>query len=381
MALYFEKPQGTRDLLPEKVMVIREVIAKAQQLIKTWGYEEIETPIIEYFQTVGVNSQIPEEKLIKFLDSQGKTVVLRPDLTTPIARFAASVYKDVELPLRLMYLGSAYRNNGSRGLEEVKQLDIELIGVKDLTGDAEVIALALKTILSYPVQGVKLAIGHTKFLKALLQQIGCCPKEEKKLFNSLLERDYVSFRQIVEALDLTDLNKDHLFQVLKLRGSLDEVIKAKNWFNSKEWQDIFKELESLWQILEEYAITQYINYDLTLVGSQNYYTGLIYNGYCAGHPYPICSGGRYDNLLSTFDRTAPATGFAVYLDDLIKVIDNNYLDEDNQKIIILYSKANRLKAINEANQLREAGKIVVMAPKEEVSSSYLKIFNQVIQLN
>ena len=97
MPLYFEKPTGTKDLLPKKVLLNQRISNQAQSFIEKWGYEEIETPIIEYYKTVGLYSQIPEEKLIKFLDTSGSTVVLRPDLTTPIARFAASVYQDVEL--------------------------------------------------------------------------------------------------------------------------------------------------------------------------------------------------------------------------------------------------------------------------------------------
>lgn len=380
MPLYFEKPIGTRDLLPEKVLQYQKIISMAQSFIKTWGYEEIETPIIEYFQTVGLFSQIPEEKLIKFLDASGYTVVLRPDLTTPIARFASSVYRDVDMPLRLTYIGDVYRIKSNSGLEEIKQLDVELIGVKDLTGDAEVITLAIKTILNYPISGVKVAVGHTKFLQVLLTEIACPPKEGKKLFNSLLERDFVGFRETVETLKIPQEYKNYFNQVLKLKGNLSKVLTAKNWFNTSQWKDIFAQLEDLDQILVEYGISPYINYDLTLVGSQNYYTGLIYNIYCVGHPYPICFGGRYDNLLASFDRPASATGFAINLDDLIKVININKFQYQHRKTLILYSSFHRLAAINKANELRKCGEIVVIAEKNTVSTGFIQGFTEIISL-
>lgn len=380
MPLSFEKPLGTRDLLPVRVLQNKKVIGQAQDFIKTWGYEEIETPIIEYFQTVGLYSQISEEKFIKFLDTSGSTVVLRPDLTTPMARFASSVYGDVELPLRLTYTGSVYRTKGNAGLEEIKQLDVELIGAKDLTGDAEVITLAIKTILNYPITGVRAAVGHTQFLQVLLTEIGCPHKECKKLFNSLLERDFVGFRETLEILEIPQEYKNYLNQVLKLKGNLANVLIAKNWFNTPLWNDIFAQLEDLDQILVEYGISPYINYDLTLVGSQNYYTGLIYNIYCVGHPYPICSGGRYDNLLASFDRPAPATGFAINLDDLIKVININDLKFEQRKILIVYNSLRRLEAINKATELRKSGEIVVIAEQNTVSSSFIQGFTETISL-
>jgi ATP phosphoribosyltransferase regulatory subunit len=383
MPLYFEKPTGTKDLLPEKVRLNQRVSRKAQSFIETWGYEEVETPIIEYFKTVGLYSQIPEEKLIKFLDTSGSTVVLRPDLTTPIARFAASIYQDMELPLRLSYIGSVYRNkaNYGLGLEEIKQLDVELIGVQDLTGDAEVIALAVKTILNYPISEVKVTVGHTNFLKILLAEVACPILEQKLLFNSLLERDYVGFRKIIETLSISQIYKEYLQKVLKLRGRLTDVLEARDWFNTPQWQGIFTEMADLAQILEEYEITPYINYDLTLLGSQNYYTGLIFNIYCAGHPYPLCTGGRYDNLLASFKRPAPATGFAINLDDLVKVINSEGLESQKEKTIILYSPASRLRAIKKANQLRAEGEVIVIADQDKVTEGFLQRFTKRVVLD
>src|SRR5690554_6919729 len=91
----FEKPIGTRDILPEKLLEIKQISTDIKKTLSQWGYEEIDTPLIEYQQTVGFFSKIPDDRFIRFLDPVGKAVILRPDFTTPIARFVASTYKDV----------------------------------------------------------------------------------------------------------------------------------------------------------------------------------------------------------------------------------------------------------------------------------------------
>ncbi|NLW25376.1 MAG: ATP phosphoribosyltransferase regulatory subunit [Clostridia bacterium] len=320
MPLSFEKPPGTKDILPEKVKLIQNVINSAKELAQDWGYQEIVTPIIEYQETVGLYSKIDEEKLIKFLDFSGKTVILRPEFTTPIARFVSSVYKDVDFPIRLMCQGHVYRNLGNKGIQEINQLDVELIGVKDLAADAEVIALAVKIIVKVIQTNFKVTIGHTQFLKILLEEIKCPPKEQNHLYKSLLDNDYVNYKNVVNNLNIIDKYKSYLLQVLKLRGELGNILEAKDWFKTSQWQNVFQDFSNLWEKICSYQIQKNVGFDLTLVGSQNYYTGLIFNIYCQGSPVPVCTGGRYDGLLSSFGRPAPATGFAINIEDLITLV-------------------------------------------------------------
>jgi len=320
----FEKPTGTRDILPEKLKQIRRISTDIRELLEKWGYEEVDTPLIEYQQTVGLFSKIHDDNLIKFLDPVGKTVILRPDFTTPIARLAASTYRDVDYPIRLMYQGKVYRNSGSKGIAEINQIGMELIGLDSLEGDAEVITLAVQTILKSTGANFKVAVGHTQFLKLLLKQMECDPSLQEQMFQSLLDHDYVAYRKLVNDLKIKDLYKDYLLRILKMRGSFEYISDGQTWFNSPEWQAIFQELSELWTILKEYQVTDFVGLDLSLVGRQNYYTGIIYHVYCEGHPYPACSGGRYDNLLESFGRPGSATGFAVNIDSLLKIVDSEY---------------------------------------------------------
>ncbi|MGI6227452.1 MAG: ATP phosphoribosyltransferase regulatory subunit, partial [Peptococcales bacterium] len=252
MPFVFEKPTGTRDILPEKLKQMRRISADIKELFRRWGYEEIETPFIEYHRTVGVLSEIQEDKLIKFLDPRGKTVILRPDFTTPIARLAASVYKDADYPVRLMYEGKVYRNEGRIGALEINQIGMELIGEPSLEGDAEVINLLVQAILKSTQARFKVAVGHTRFLTLLLSEVGCNSLSQEQIFQALLENDYVTYKKLVDNLQIENSFKDFLLRILKMRGSLKNIFEAQSWFDSLEWRGIFQELFDLWHILGQY---------------------------------------------------------------------------------------------------------------------------------
>ena len=95
----FEKPLGMRDTLPELYEVKHRTRSAISEEMKRWGYQFIETPALEYYDTVGAASAILDQQLFKLLDQQGHTLVLRPDMTSPIARVAASKLLKEELPL------------------------------------------------------------------------------------------------------------------------------------------------------------------------------------------------------------------------------------------------------------------------------------------
>lgn len=126
----FEKPTGFRDFPPSLAAKKRAVEERIHRCFERWGYQEVITPTLEYHDTVGRASAIPEEKLFKLIDREGKTLVLRPDQTAPIARVVGSVLREVPVPLRLLYHGSVFRaQERSAGRNaEFFQSGVELVG-------------------------------------------------------------------------------------------------------------------------------------------------------------------------------------------------------------------------------------------------------------
>lgn len=379
MPLFFEKPLGTKDILSEQLEKVERIVQESKRLLKLWGYAEVKSPIVEYYQTVGFASKSEEENLLKFFDGTGKTVVLRPDFTAPLARLVATNFNYTDdFPLRLMYQGKIYENLGDKGLNEINQIGIELMGLDDLQADAEVIALAIKIIKNTTDKKFKISIGHTQFLKVLLEEINCPKEEQEKMYLSLLQQNYVDYQNLVNQLAIPRKNKDYLLNVLKLKGKLSTINQCRDWFASPLWEKIFSQFSNLELLLKEYQVEDYINFDLSLVGKRDYYTGLIFYGYCEKSPYPICSGGRYDELLDNFGISAPATGFAIDIDALEKVAKEDIKAEKNKQILIIYQPSQILKAIKKAEELRQQENIVVIAPREKVSTSFADKFSKII---
>ncbi len=130
----------------------------------------IETPTLEYYETVGMASAILDQQLFKLLDKQGNTLVLCPDMTAPIARVVASSLKRANYPLRLAYQSLVYRAQQYEAGKptEFEQVGVELIGDSTVSADGEVIALMAAALKKAGLTDFKIAIGHVGYLQALL---------------------------------------------------------------------------------------------------------------------------------------------------------------------------------------------------------------------
>ena len=139
-------PEGVRDIYGKEYARKLAVEQKLQNAIHCFGYEDIQTPSIEFFDVFSKEiGTTPSKELYKFFDREGNTLVLRPDMTPSIARAAAKYFMDEDMPIRLCYMGNTFLNNSSyQGrLKESTQLGAELLGDSTVHADAEIIAMVI----------------------------------------------------------------------------------------------------------------------------------------------------------------------------------------------------------------------------------------------
>jgi ATP phosphoribosyltransferase regulatory subunit len=357
----FEKPIGMRDILPEvverKTMLLKEI----QLVLNKWGYRQIETPTLEYYDTVGGVSATLEQKMFKLLDRSGRSLVLRPDMTAPIARVVASLFKEEPFPIRLSYQGNVFRaqeNEAGRNAE-FPEVGIELVGESAPDADAEVITLAIASLEAVQVERFKLAIGHIGFMNGLFSEILNNKEEEEKLKSYLQQNNYVGYRQFVGEVKLSDEQKKSLLLLLELRGGPEQLEVAKKLANGERTKQAIIDLENLWSVLTEHGVTEHLIIDLTLSRDLDYYTGVLFEGYADQLGFPICHGGRYDHLLGEFGRPAPATGFALKVDRILEV-SKMVSNDRNKKVLITYTEQERSEAFQLAKDLRMQDAIVTL---------------------
>jgi ATP phosphoribosyltransferase regulatory subunit len=379
--LGFEKPLGMRDILPDVLEKQRWLENQVKNCMRQWGYEEIATPTLEYYDTVGGASAALDNRLFKLLDRKGKTLVLRPEMTAPIARVASSLLKEEPLPLRLMYTANVFRAQAKEAGRnaEFTQAGIEYIGSASVDADAEAIALAVSVLKAAGVEAFKIAVGHIGFLEGLLEEIVEKQSARETLKEFLYFRDYVGFRHYVKKLELPEQGEARLHELLTLRGGKELMERAEAITINGQARKAVINLKQLWEALEAYQVTDYILFDLNLLSNLNYYTGILFEGYAANQGFPICGGGRYDGLMAQFGRPCPATGFAVQMDRLLEAAD--YTPEKQKRFLILYHEPQRREALEKAMELRlEENLIVVAQRKEEMAGVDISQYMGIIDL-
>jgi ATP phosphoribosyltransferase regulatory subunit len=356
----FEKPLGMRDTLPLLYETKKKIRNKIERVIQSWGYQFIETPTLEYYDTVGSASSTLEQQLFKLLDQQGKTLVLRPDMTAPIARVAGSSLKEVTYPLRLAYdtqLFRAQQREGGRPAE-YEQIGVELIGDGTGSADAEVISLMVSIFKETGLKDFQVAIGHVGFINSLFVDIVGNQERADVLRRYLYERNYVGFKQHVKGLQLSSIDKRKLLSLLELRGGKEAITKAYELLGESDHNGTIEQLASLWDVLESYGVTDHVKIDFTLVRHINYYTGIVFEAYGSNLGYALSGGGRYDQLLEKFNRPAQATGFGIRLDHLIEAL--GMTEEEPQITCVIFSPERRAEAIELAAKKRREGERVVL---------------------
>ncbi|WP_026688334.1 ATP phosphoribosyltransferase regulatory subunit [Alteribacter aurantiacus] len=357
----FEKPMGMRDTLPELYSLKQQVRSTIATEVAKWGYAPIETPTLEFYDTIGTASATSDTQLFKLLDQQGNTLVLRPDMTAPIARIAASTLKGTERPARLTYDANVFRSQQREGGKpaEFEQVGVELIGDGTASADGEVIALMISALRKAGLSNFKVAIGHIGFVNTLLTEILGNEERAGTFRRYLYEKNYVGFKREVDQLPLSSIDRRRLHSLLKLRGGFDILQNAEALVETEEGRRSLQDLYKLVDVLAAYDLEDAVIIDLNLVMHMSYYTGMVFEAYSDELGFPLGGGGRYDELLSKFHRAEPATGFAVRLDLLTEALGKSK-EQVTVSHAIIYSNERRKEAMQTADCLRNEGQSVVM---------------------
>lgn len=374
-------PEGVRDIYNDECQRKHTIMSEMRRVILSYGYRFIETPTFEFFDIFGKEvGTTPAKDLYKFFDREGNTLVLRPDITPSVARAAAKYFPIDEKSLRLCYEGNVFINNHSyQGrLKECTQLGVEFIGENSIDADSEIIALVVKNLQKVGLEEFQISIGHADLFRGLIQAVGFQDEEVDCIRDLILNKNFYGLDEFISRYALSD-SLVSLFELLK-----------KMYTTPKEWEyalDLAEEypeiknallyLKKLYEILEIYGVTKYVSFEMGLISSYQYYTGILFNGYTFGSGEPIVKGGRYDGLLSYFGKEAPAIGFALMVDQLLLVLErqNISIQHDKPAEVILYTPKNRKIAVATAEELREQNKIVTMVPmdlKEHSLEEYKK---------
>lgn len=345
-------PEGVKDYLPLELKLKKTIECNIANVFKNYGYLPITSPTFEYNDVFCGMGGVKDNRVFKFLDRDGALLVLRPDMTPAIARIAATAYNKKQLPLKFYYIENMFRTNENyQGkLREFTQAGIEFLGVNSIEADAEVVSAAINALLEVGVKDFKIDLGHALFLKGVIEESGSNEELAGDIQGNIIKKNYVAVNELAE-----NIENDNIKYILKelplLIGDLSVIDKVKNKVTNQKSLESLNYLTELYSILKEMGFEKYVSFDLGVIGSMDYYTGLIFRGYAKGSGASILDGGRYDNMVEKFGLAMPAVGFALKVNELIKTVSTDIFD--NISYLVTFNNDNRTKAFKLADKLRK----------------------------
>ena len=348
-----ETPYGTRDFLPSEAAAKRTIEQRIFELFASFGYKEVVTPTMEYLETLTTSSgRVIEPHLFKMFDRNNRTLALRHEMTTPIARLAVNRLKDSPLPLKLSYNTNVFRfrtNQPGRQCE-FYQAGVELLGVSNAFADAEVIALAAQALSVAGLKDFKICLGQVEFASGLMKNLS--PDIQAEIKSAIERHDTV-------ALNNLPVN-DNLKKIPTLQGGREILSKAQLIADNERSRRALDNLNEIYRLLEVYGVADKITFDLGLIRDFEYYTGMVFEAYSHGVGYSLAGGGRYDHMLKDFGTACPATGFALGIERILDARKfQGIVDDSRAKDFYLsYESGRENAAILKAAELRTAGKVV-----------------------
>jgi histidyl-tRNA synthetase len=347
-----QRCKGTRDLSPEEMAAFRLIEGVFRDCCLKWGYQEVRTPTLEYlylFTATGTLTPSRLSKVYSFLDWDGwsgERVVLRPDGTIPVARLYIDSMEEKKLT-KLFYVTNIFIfEETGKQTRERWQLGAELIGVSSPLADAELVMLALEVLKRLKLDGIELRLSHAGLIRALLAKLELSPEEQTRLFDRILDGDAEALAKIKG--ERPEMGR--ILSMLDLKGKLSEFRFTPDMPELKGGIDDFINIALLLETLGcDYQI------DIASGRGFEYYTGIIFQLFQNGEK--LGGGGRYDALIPLMGgKDTPASGFALYLDHLMKLVKPEALAKRQPQRILIRAEPGAVKeGFSTAERLREAG--------------------------
>jgi ATP phosphoribosyltransferase regulatory subunit len=319
-------PGGMRYYFGREARLRRAVEDAVMSVFDGWGYEEITAPAVDYYALFERGMGHEEaRRSFRFTDTDGRLLALRPDVTSAVARAAATLFAQVPRPLRLCYAASVFRQRPRSHAEwkrQVRQLGCELIGSGGDDADSEVLLIAAE-VLERLGLGYRITVNHAGVFNGLARQLSL-DEEAREEARSLVDtRDAAGLQSFFASRgdDGTPAAAPLARELARLSGKREVLEEALTLAGvDRGVGDALRALERTWQVIEAIGLAESFEIDLGDVSGLDYYTGLVFKIYVEGAGARVGGGGRYDELTANFGAREPAVGFVLDLDAVSEVL-------------------------------------------------------------
>ncbi len=298
----FQALPGFRDFTPRECAVRNYLFETWRRVARRCGYVEYETPILEdtnlYLKKSGGELSA---QLFRFEDQGGRDVTLRPEVTASLARIVARHQRDFPKPLKWFEIGQCFRYEKpqkGRG-REFHQFNVDILGEPGPAADAELISLAIETMLSFGFVAGDFVVRVS----------------DRKAWINYANTQGIPADRIPEFLSIVDkLEREKPAALEEKLAQFSLTPQAVRDFIADPANASFDYL-FIEEDLGARGLGDFVELDLSIVRGLAYYTGIVFEIFDSGKSMrAVAGGGRYDTLISTMSDGAadmPATGFAM----------------------------------------------------------------------
>jgi ATP phosphoribosyltransferase regulatory subunit len=353
-------PGGMRYYFGREARVRRAVEDAVMSVFDGWGYEELSAPSVDYYVLFERGMGREEaRRSFRFTDTDGRLLALRPDVTSSVARAAATLFAGAPRPLRFCYAASVFFQRPRSHAEwkrQGRQLGCELIGSGGGEADAEVLAIAAEVLGRLGLR-FRVTLNHVGVFKGVAEQLGLDEAERERVRRLIDARDAAGLEVVLasHAREGARSLARSLTRLARERGAIEEARAVLDNARSHEALDA---LEKTWGIVEALELSDVFDVDLGDVSGLDYYTGLVFKIYAEGAGARVGSGGRYDDLTANFGRREPAVGFVLDLDavsDILSRAGDTDAENDARTRPQPIEGAGTAERLREAKRLRALG--------------------------
>lgn len=297
-----------------------KIIFELRGLYSKYGYKPFKMSKFEEYDLYGSNKDfLVSDNCITFTDSDGRLLALKPDVTFSIIKNYDDTAEGVQ---KVYYNENVYRvTKKAGGFSEIMQTGVECIGEVTDTEVSEVITLAARSLYAISEDYV-LDVSHMGILSGLFNAMGITESNKAELVSAVAEKNTGVILDLCKSFGVGEVLSSKLIDLLNAYGKPEDALsKIQSAIVNAEMQNAYNELSAICAKLTDKGYQDNINIDCSVVNDMNYYNGIVFKGFIHGVPVSVLSGGRYDRLMSRVNKDAGAIGFAVYLDEVDRILD------------------------------------------------------------
>ena len=319
--------KGFRDSLPETETVRKQIIRKLEDTFTRFGFDPIDTPVLEYASVLlGKGSGETDKQIYRFRDNGDRDVAMRFDLTVPFARFTAAHREEIPMPFRRYHIAKVWRGeNTQKGrYREFVQCDFDIVGSDSVLNDLDILLLMKESFRIMGIEKTTFHISHRGIFNTFLQKEGIGDLSVE-ILRTVDKLGKIGEEEVLTLLTgLTGKEKaEKILSYIRIESSNDETLAKLIRLCGGETEDT-ERLAFLLQKLENTDSGSRFLLNPSITRGLDYYTGIVYETFLDDLPGigSVCSGGRYDNLTSIYGKDRlPGVGSSIGLDRLMAALE------------------------------------------------------------